>query len=329
MIQFKNTQIGYKTPSNTGVLINDLNISADKSENIALIGINGSGKSTLLKTIAGLIPTISGDIYIKNKQLKDHLKEEPAQTVSFVSSEIISTRYLKVYDLISMGRFPYRNFSQNTEEDTLKIELAIQLTETSGLREKSIDEISDGERQKVMIARALSQDTDIILMDEPTSFLDINNKFAVFNILNTISKKQGKTIIFSTHDLNLALKYADKVWLIKDKEIHEGAPEDLIINGLLNTIFDNNNIKFNYSTAEFTVSFPMTHPVKLLNKTNDQNIELMTGNALYRNGFYVSETNEKIQITICKDKRWKIQINNNEIECFSIYNLLKVLLNKN
>jgi iron complex transport system ATP-binding protein len=329
MIRFQNTQIGYATGSNKYVLIDNLNISAGKSENIALIGINGSGKSTLLKTIAGLINIIDGDIYIHGKHIHDYFKNEAAQKVSFVSSEIISTRYLKVFDLIYMGRFPYRKLSKNADEDIIKTEEAIQLTGTSKLRDKNIDEISDGERQKVMIARALAQDTEIILMDEPTSFLDINNKFAVFNILNKICKDQAKTIIFSTHDLNLALKYADKVWLIKDKQIHEGAPEDLIINGLLNKIFDNENIKFNYTTSEFTVKFPLQHPVNLINKTTDENIELMTGNALYRKGFYVSENEEKIKITILENKHWKIQKSDEELDCQSIYSLLKILSMQN
>ncbi len=327
-IKLINTELGYQSKKRKNILLKNLNISAERGENIALIGVNGSGKSTLLRTLANLQNPLSGDIYIDSIKLNNYSAVESAKKLSFVSSEIIRTRFLKVYDLVSLGRFPHQNFSNgNSEEDHTIIRKAMKITGITELQNRNINEISDGERQKVMIARALAQDTDIILLDEPTAFLDISNKFAVYNILSKTSNEQNKTIIFSTHDLNIALKHADKIWLIKDKKIYEGAPEDLIIENVFHKLFTNENVFFNKLTNEFSVKFPQKYPVKLINYSESELIKQITINALKRKLYFVSDRDNIPEITINQDNTWNLSINEEIFLLDSIYKLLKHLQN--
>ena len=325
-IKLENTELGYQSKKSKNILLRNLNISAAEGENIALIGVNGSGKSTLLRILANIQNPLSGEIYIDNIKLHNYSPVELAKKVSFVSSEIVKTKFLKVYDLVSLGRFPHQRFSnRNSEEDQTVIRKALDITAMTELQDRNISEISDGERQKVMIARALAQDTEIILLDEPTAFLDISNKFEVYNILSKTSKEQNKTIIFSTHDLNIALKHADKIWLIKDKKIYEGAPEDLMINNIFSDIFDNENVYFDKKTNEFSIVQKKIYPIKLIDKSSSSFIKDLTENALKRISRFISEEKDIPEIIIQKDISWILKYNGSENRFSSIYELLKKL----
>ncbi len=325
-IKISKAEIGYISRNNNKILLSNLNLSAKAGENIALIGINGSGKSTLLRTIAGTEKLIFGSIEIEGKKNNEYSVVEFARILSIVSSEIISTRYLKVKDLVSLGRFPHQSFSKKqSEKDVSIIDTALSVTGAKHLSDKYISEISDGERQKVMIARALAQDTDILLLDEPTAFLDIENKYAVYKILSETARKQNKCIIFSTHDLNITLKFADKVWLIKDNSIYEGAPEDLILSGVFATIFSNKDVYFNKLTNEFSVKFKEKYPIKLINDSKLDLIEKVTINALKRKSFFLSDKTGIPEISILEDSSWKLNFNKEIFLFKNIYDLLSEL----
>ena len=184
-IEIENSDIGYEYKNKRKILLSKLNTSAQKGELIALVGVNGSGKSTLLRTLANLQKPLSGNIIIDHNKISSYSTPDIAKKISFVSSEIIKIRFLKVKELVGLGRFPHQKFSTKyTEKDKLMIDKSLNRTGMKKFEDKNIDEISDGERQKVMIARALAQDTDIMLLDEPTAFLDISNKFEVYTILS-------------------------------------------------------------------------------------------------------------------------------------------------
>jgi len=325
-INLQEADIGFRLKKGTKKLLKNINITAEKRELIALIGINGSGKSTLLRTIIGLQELLSGKIIIDEKNIKEYHKIESAKKIAFVSSEIIQTKYLKVKDLTALGRYPHQSFSnQNSEKDKGIIESALETVGMSDFKERLITEISDGERQKVMTARALAQDTDIILLDEPAAFLDLANKFALYKILSHTSQNLNKTIIFSTHDLNIALKYCDKVWLIKDKTIYEGAPEDLFLKGIFQNIFSDQHVIFNPGTFEFSVKLNQKYPVNIINHSNSEELNPIIINALHRKGFYKSEKPEKIKIEIISSEKFIIKNNEHYFEVSDIYKLLKIL----
>jgi len=325
-IAISNAEIGFKGKNKKKSLLSNINLTAEKGENIALIGVNGSGKSTLLRSISGTQELLSGNIRIDNLEIDKYKPIDLAKKLSIVTSEIIKTRFLKVKDIVSLGRFPHQSFSKKSDnEDAIIIKEALSITGVLHLSNKNIDEISDGERQKVMIARALAQDTDIVLLDEPTAFLDIENKYSVYRILSQTAKKQNKTIIFSTHDLNIALKHADKVWLIKEDEIYEGAPEDLILKDVFNHLFKNKAVHFNKLTNEFVVNFSKKYPVNFIDNSNSEIVNKLTLGALERNCFFISNNNEKIKLVINQNKTWNLFIEGYKYSFNSIYKMIQKL----
>ena len=162
-----------------------------------------------------------------------------AQKVGYISTEIVKVSNMRVYDLVALGRFPHTNWIGKIDmKDHEAIMDAIEKTSMKPLYRKFVSELSDGERQKAMIARILAQDTGIMIMDEPTAFLDIGSKYEILHLMHHLSDKSNKTIIFSTHDLQMAISQSDKIWLILDNELIEGAPEDLMIAGAFDHLFD-------------------------------------------------------------------------------------------
>ncbi len=325
-LKLQNAEIGYRLKKGSKILLHNINISTESGDLIALIGVNGSGKSTLLRSITGLHDLLSGSVSIKGINQVKYNKTELAKTIAFVSSEIIQTKYLKVKDLVALGRYPHQTFgTQNSEEDEKIVDASLHTVGMSNFKNQYLTEISDGERQKIMTARALAQNTDIILADEPAAFLDLENKFALYKIFSDTVKKSNKTIIFSTHDLNIALKYCDKVWLIKDKKIIEGSPEDLILTGLLQNIFTDKHIIFNSETFEFSVKKEKKYPINIINRSENKTLELLIINAFERNSYYVSDKTDIPAVEIINVDKFKLKINLKLYEVSTIYSLLKML----
>jgi iron complex transport system ATP-binding protein len=230
--------IGRKAVQQVGPVIH---AKALTGELVAMIGPNGIGKSTLLKTIARLQSPISGKLRINGQLLNDIENHAFSTIVSFVSTEQIKTAHLTVQQLVALGRFPYTNWFGNlTKKDKEIVEESIEMVNIRSLQHKPVDELSDGERQRAMIARAIAQDTQIILLDEPTAFLDIPNKHVIIHLLSRIAREKQKTVVFTTHDLNIALNEADKIWLMNKDKLKEGAPEDLILDNAFSDIFGDN-----------------------------------------------------------------------------------------
>ncbi len=255
-IECKGVSIGYHERSTASVVVkDDLSLRAYSGEMVALIGGNGIGKSTLLKTIAGFQSLLSGELLIHGKPFTDYDSDELAREMSFVSTEIVRVANLTVRELVGLGRFPYTNwFGQLNENDHKIVEEAISQVGLSGYENRLINRISDGERQRAMIARALAQDTKIIVLDEPTAFLDISNKYEIVCILHQLAGEKGKCIIFSTHDLNTALSMADRIWLMLNEKVVEGIPEEVASGGYFESLFsDNPHLFFDPEKSDFSV----------------------------------------------------------------------------
>jgi iron complex transport system ATP-binding protein len=253
ILSFKSLRIGYKNGRNVKVILPPLTAGARKGELIAIIGRNGIGKSTLLRTLAGLHPPLEGEISYGGMNVREYSKKDLAQIIGYISTEMVRVNSMRVYDLVALGRFPYTNwFGKIDDKDHRIIMDSIEKTGLTALTERFISELSDGERQKAMIARILAQDADIMVMDEPTAFLDIGSKFEILHLMHLLTQKNGKTIIFSTHDLNVALSQADRIWLILSDGMEEGSPEDLMLRGAFENLFDTSVMKYDPDNGTYS-----------------------------------------------------------------------------
>ncbi|MGM0414383.1 MAG: ABC transporter ATP-binding protein [Bacillota bacterium] len=211
-------------------IINDLNLYIDKNEFIAIIGPNGSGKSTLLKNLSKIIKPDEGSIYLDYKNLNSLSAQDLAKKMSVVSQDTNVDFDFKVYDLVMMGRNPYQNrWGKITTEDKEIVKEALVLTDTIQFKDRSLNNLSGGERQRVIIARALAQEPEVLLLDEPTSSLDINYQGEIFDLLSHLNEKKDITIIVVSHDLNLASQYCNKLMLLKNGQIYSiGSAEEVL-----------------------------------------------------------------------------------------------------
>jgi iron complex transport system ATP-binding protein len=252
-----NLTIGYAVKKQQTVIARDINISLEKAKLVCLLGKNGIGKSTLLRTISKVQPSLSGDLFIENKKIEQISAKALSQKMSLVLTERIPESNLTVYELIALGRQPYTNWIGNiTDQDEQYIQQAIERVNIESLQGQKCDELSDGQLQKVMIARALAQNTELIILDEPTAHLDIHHKIEVFNLLQTLVKDLGKTIITSTHEVQLALQLADTLWLMTEQNFTSGKTQDLINHGSLDTLFSSELVEFDLKTKQFIVKKP-------------------------------------------------------------------------
>ena len=235
MIELHDFSIGFKSHA----LIEDVNVVFGQGCLTALIGRNGAGKSTLLRAIAGLGKNFSGSICIDGKNVSDISYKEIATSLAFVTTERIRIPNLKCRDIVGMGRAPYTDWIGHLrEEDKGIVECSLRQCGMSDFAERTMDSMSDGECQRIMIARALAQDTPNILLDEPTSFLDLPSRYQLVELLSELAHCQNKTIIFSTHELDIALSSCDNVALISDRKIYDMSAADMAASGLIESKFD-------------------------------------------------------------------------------------------
>ncbi len=233
-LYIKNLTIGF---SNEKSLISNFSYNCKKSELIALIGANGSGKSSLLRTLAGIDKLKIGEIFINELSIKTFKPKELAREIAFLSSEKIQVKNLKVRELIEFGRFPYeKRFSVSSQKSEICETVAIEVGITQ-LLDNEVDTLSDGEFQKVSLARVLAQQCPILLLDEPAAYLDMAGKHELYKLLQKLAHDRGKTVIVATHDINDILGIADTIWMLKNGEIISDSPPNLIENQEFESFF--------------------------------------------------------------------------------------------
>jgi iron complex transport system ATP-binding protein len=326
VLNIKNAKVGY--PGGM-TLLRDLNLEATSSETIALVGANGTGKSTFLRTLIRLIPLLDGNIQVLGDDLYRYSRQQFARIMSFVSTEMPGSLNMNVTELVAAGRYPYTNWFGNlNEKDNHLINKAIEMVDLVHLEYKKISEISDGERQRAMIARALAQDTPMMILDEPTAFLDIPNRFEIIHLLVEMSRKAGKTVVFSTHDLSLALTESDKIWVVVDKNIDQGSPEDLILQGKFDKLFKKDVITFDRDMGEYKLKKGLHGKIKI---TGDASTHSITSKALQRVGFAAVNDNggKMVPEVRCLSSRegnaWILHCNKEEKKFLTIYDLVTYL----
>jgi len=255
ILSTSNLSIGYTTKKEKNYIARNIDLHLQSGKLIALIGANGIGKSTLLRTLTGIQKPLSGSIFLNEKEIQTYNALELAQQLSLVLTEKLPPSNLTVFELIALGRQPYTNWvGKLSEEDNAKVQEAMELTQISHLATKKHFEISDGQLQKVLIARALAQDTPLIILDEPTTHLDLLHKVAVFKLLKKLAHETGKCILFSTHDIDMAIQLSDEMILMTPEMVVQDQPCNLITKGNFNTLFNDEHIAFDGKKGKFVIT---------------------------------------------------------------------------
>lgn len=274
--------VGYKKELRETPLFEPLNLQLHAGELVCFMGSNGIGKTTLIKTLAGIQKPLQGEI-------------QCLETGALVLTDRITSALLTVRDLVTYGRYPFLNWNLSlSKKDEELIEFAIQKVRLENLAHKRLAELSDGQLQMAMIAKALAQNTHLLLLDEPTAHLDLNNRVEIMNLLRDLARIHGKTILVATHELDLALQTADTIWLATpDQKIITGIPEDLVLNGSFDEVFQFKG--FDLKTGRMMHTPYRNISIRLEGSGYEY---LWTKNALERNGYEIKDTGSvSVQVT--------------------------------
>ncbi len=246
MLELQALDIGYRSRRGNTRVATQINLGLDAGEFVCLLGPNGAGKSTLMRTIAGMQPPLAGRVRVRGRDLREISARDRARLVGVVLTERVTAGLLTSYALVSLGRHPHTKWrGKLTENDHAVIQNAIRMSGAGHLSQRFVSELSDGERQRVMLARALAQQPEILILDEITAFLDLPRRVEMMALLKELAHDSGCAMLISTHDLDLALRYADRTWLIDSEgQIRSGAPEDLVLSGELSETFSDSSIVF-------------------------------------------------------------------------------------
>ena len=246
--------IGYQSKKQTHTVAKHINFELKKGELVGLIGANGIGKSTLLRTLTKTQQSLGGTIHINNQELTQINQLTLAKQLSLVLTENVSQTNLSVQELIALGRQPYTNWLGTlSATDIEKTAASLDVIQINELAQKKCFELSDGQLQKVMLARALAQDTDLIILDEPTTHLDLYHKVYILKLLQKLAKETHKTILFSTHEINVALSMCDKLIVMKQDKTHFGTPQELISNNAFDDLFPKDLVEFDADSSSFKI----------------------------------------------------------------------------
>ncbi|MDM9630564.1 ABC transporter ATP-binding protein [Robiginitalea aurantiaca] len=254
-LQVTGLEIGYKTKKEVHSLATDLNFTLPPGSLNAVVGVNGVGKSTLLRTLSGMHPTLQGKVHLQGIPLDDMEPLRRAQCLSVVLTEPLASKNLTVTELVRLGRHPYTNWiGQLSPADRTRVAFALDRMELQPIADQPCHTLSDGQLQRTLIGRALAQDTPLMLLDEPTTHLDLYHKVNILKLLKQVAHTAGKTILFSTHEIDLAIQLCDQI-LILDADFSQfGSPCQLIESGAFEKLFPTDTIRFDRTTGMFKVN---------------------------------------------------------------------------
>jgi iron complex transport system ATP-binding protein len=329
VIETSGLVMGYAQKGKKRKIIHDaLQLQLFAGELTSLLGLNGAGKSTLLRTLCGFQPVLGGVIRLNGRLLSEYSQAEQSRMIGVVLTEKTNAGGITVQELVAFGRHPYTGFFGKLK--SIDKQIVAESLASVGMTHKAshfVSELSDGERQKAMIAKALAQQCPIILLDEPTAFLDVTSRMETMSLLHRLAVEQQKAILLSTHDLDLAIQMSDRLWLLANKRTLEcGTPEDLILCGSFETFFKKGHIAFDVSTGKLTAAKPL-FPIAV---EGDANTAYWVGNALIRNGLRPSAKGEANDRIYCHSPN-QISLflgSSSEIKVGSVAELIAVLANQ-
>ena len=322
-----NLHIGYTGKYGDISIAENLNLHIYEGEMVCLLGPNGSGKSTLIRTLAGMQKSLSGDIFIQQQRMSSGNLAELAKKMSVVLTEKIDVASITVFELVALGRFPYTNwYGKLTPSDKKAVADSLFQVGLQDYANRYFYTLSDGEKQRAMIAKALAQDTPFIMLDEPTAHLDLPNRIEIMKLLKELARTTFKSILLSTHELDLALQVADRIWLMQShKPLLCGTPEDLVLNGSFEQAFKKQSFDFDISNGLFKIVYEYTKAVSI---EGDSVRMFWTKRALSRHGFNIEHKNAAIPHIFVSVHTWEITTNSTKVLCSRIFELLIALSGK-
>ena len=327
VIQGKDLSIGYRTGKKEKIVHQHLNFQLHAGELTCLLGANGAGKSTLLRTLSASQPSLAGELHILNKPVSEYTEKERSRTIGVVLTDKTFTGGLSVYELVALGRQPHTGFfGRLTKEDRRIVEEAMENVGIAHKAKNYTAELSDGERQKVMIAKALVQECPLILLDEPTAFLDVVSRIEIMHLLHRLAIEQDKAILLSTHDIEQALVLSDKLWLLtKGEGLQYGVTEDIILSHRMDSLFPHKDIRFDYDHG---VYYPTVEGHRKVCVTcEDKTLLHWTLNALNRHGYQCSSIVQEgmPHIKATSAKEFKVSMPGESKTCSSFEEMLAII----
>jgi iron complex transport system ATP-binding protein len=323
MLKTHHLTTGYTVSRKAPFMVSEnLNLTLMAGEMICLIGPNGAGKSTLMQTLAGMLKPLSGHVLLHEQDVHTMNPLELAKHLSIVLTDRPHMGMMTGTALVALGRHPYTDWlGQLTADDQKIVQWAIEVVSAQAFAEKPVNELSDGQRQKIMIARALAQSPDVMLLDEPTAFLDLPRRVEVMRLLKNLAREKHCAILLSTHDLDLALRTADRLWLMAATgEMQVGAPEDLALNGAFERVFHGEGVEFDPYSGSFKVWSGQRGTVAL---AGEGLAYLWTQRAMEREGFRI-EPDAETQVHV-ENGRWRVEAGGKTAEYKTIYDLVQRL----
>lgn len=321
--------VGYRVNGQDQVVLARMNVQLLAGEAVCLIGPNGVGKSTFLRTLAGMQMPLSGRVALTGMDVHMMSARERARRVAVVLSRRIEVGHITARELVALGRHPYTGWwGRLSTQDWAAVDKALAAVSAAELAGRYVETLSDGEWQKVMIARALAQEPDVLLLDEPTAFLDIHHRAEMMALLRSLAHDQERAVLLSTHDLDLALYTADRLWAITPEgQLHVGAPEDLVLRGVLERTFPSEQVTFDLTTGTFRIPLRVQGKVTLAGKGVRA---YWTRRALERAGWRVVEgrgdASFHVHVIVQGDRTaWSVVQAGHRRLCHSLYDLLTYL----
>lgn len=324
-IALRALSIGYKpSRKETKVVAVNLNATLRAGELVCLLGPNGAGKSTLMRTMAGMQKPLDGAVELGGVNIHELPARELAKQLSVVLTERISIGAMTAYSLVALGRYPHTNWAGTlNDKDHEIIQWALQTTGASEFTNRNIGELSDGERQRVMVARALAQEPQLMILDEITAFLDLPRRVEIMQMLRELARTTNRAILLSTHDLDLALRSADVIWLLpKGGALQVGAPEELVLNGAFAKAFAGEGVEFDSQLGAFRIAQSNQRDIVV---TGEGESALWTKRALERQGFRVvtQETPDADSVNVLPNGAgWQLTTSQTKTHCASLSELL-------
>jgi len=319
--------IGYRRGAKSRSIATNLDLSLKAGEFVCLLGPNGTGKSTLITTLAGMQAPIAGQIQISGRNFHSIPPRQRAKLVSVVLTDTATIGMMDAYTMVSIGRHPYSGYlGALAPDDRERIHWAIEAVGAQHLAHRQITELSDGERQKISIARALAQETKVMLLDEPTAFLDLPRRVELMKILRSLAHNQSLALLLSTHDLDLALRFADRLWVLTPQgELIQDYPETIAMSNDFARVFESENLDWDASIGSFRA-----HPEPSLQARviGEELSGLWTRRAVERLGFGLTESEHAAALIIQIDKQpcWRVASGSHEAEFGSLSAMIDWIL---
>lgn len=323
ILETKELGIGYKVNRKSHILHNRLSLSLHRGDLVCIVGPNGSGKSTLLRTISGLQSAIKGSVHINGIKIPDLNFSERSKLLSIVLTEKTAVENITVGEIVGLGRYAETNWlGAISKHDLQIIRSSLQMVGLENFGDRYYGTLSDGEKQRTFIAKALASNAPLMLLDEPTAHLDIPNRVEIMLLLRKLTHENHKSVLVSTHDLDLAMQLADEIWLLeKDNPIVCTTPEEAISSGIINDCFGNEAVEFHPDFGRFVIKSKPRGSINVIGKGPDYE---MTRKALERIGFSIGKKKTASTIHVGK-KNWTLNYRDNSFKAKRLTDIIRLV----